>query len=79
MIADYEVLAADPDLHRAIEDFVGEVNTRRSRVEGIRKYRILARELTVAGGELTPTLKVRRAVVCADNAELIEDMYAESA
>ena len=55
------------------------VNTQRSRAKAIRRYRILPRELTVAGGELTPTLKVKRAAVCAANAELIEDMYAESA
>jgi long-chain acyl-CoA synthetase len=77
-VADYEVLAADPDLRQEIDVLVAEVNARRSRVEGIRKHRILAQELTVAAGELTPTLKVKRAVVCEANRELIEDMYAEN-
>ena len=63
-VADYEVLVADPDLREEIDLLVTEVNARRSRVEGIRKHRILAHELTVAAGELTPTLKVKRAVVC---------------
>jgi long-chain acyl-CoA synthetase len=74
---DFELLAADPDLRIEIDALVAEVNARRSRVEGIRKYRILAHELTVAAGELTPTLKVKRAVVCENHRELIEAMYAE--
>jgi long-chain acyl-CoA synthetase len=53
------------------------VNARRSRVEGIRKHKVLAHELTIADGELTPTLKIKRAVVCAVHGELIDDMYAE--
>ncbi len=78
-VAGYEELAADPDLREEIDAFVAEVNARRSRVEGIRKHRILAHELTVAAGELTPTLKVRRAAVCLGNVDLIEQMYAEDA
>ena len=76
-VADYEVLTSDPDLRAEIDAVVAAVNARRSRVEGIRKHRILAHELTVAAGELTPTLKVKRSVVCQLNNDLIEDMYAE--
>jgi len=77
-VADYENLAGDPDLRDEIDTLVAQVNARRSRVEGIRKHRILAHELTVAAGELTPTLKVKRAVVCETNRDLIEEMYAET-
>jgi long-chain acyl-CoA synthetase len=76
-VADYEALAGDPDLRTEIDAFVAVINGRRSRVEGIRKHRILAHELTVAAGELTPTLKVKRSAVCQRNADLIDDMYAE--
>jgi len=76
-VADYEELTADPDLREEIDSLVAAVNARRSRVEGIRKHRILTHEFTIAAGELTPTLKVKRAVVCQVHAELIDEMYAE--
>ncbi len=76
-VANFEALASDPDLRDEVDALVALVNARRSRAEGIRKHRILAHELTVAAGELTPTLKVKRSVVCQLNADLIEDMYAE--
>jgi long-chain acyl-CoA synthetase len=76
-VADYEVLAGDPDLHDEIDRIVERVNRRRSRVENIRKFRLLPHELTVADGEMTPTLKVKRAVVAEHYRDLIDDMYAE--
>ena len=76
-IANYEALAVDPDLRAEIDRVVEQVNAKRSRVEHVRKYRILAHELTIAAGEMTPTLKVKRAVVNETYAELIDKMYAE--
>ena len=76
-VADYEVLVGDPDLHDEIDRIIAGVNGKRSRVENIRKFRLLPHELTVAAGEMTPTLKVKRAVVSDHYRELINDMYAD--
>jgi long-chain acyl-CoA synthetase len=46
-----------------------------ARFEQIKKFTLLPKELTVEGGEITPTLKVRRRAVEARHAELIEAMY----
>lgn len=72
-------LFEDEGLHAALDEAVERVNGAHSHAEGIRRWRLLPHDLTVVAGELTPTLKVRREVVTAEFAELIEEMYAEQA
>jgi long-chain acyl-CoA synthetase len=72
-----EALVEDEGLRTAVDDAVARVNDLHSHAEGIRHWQLLHHDLTVADGELTPTLKVRREVVTSGNAELIEEMYAE--
>jgi long-chain acyl-CoA synthetase len=76
-LVELEALAGDPDLLQVVQTAVDEVNQRWSHAEGIRKFRVLAHDLTVADGELTPTLKVRRNVVCDTYAEIIDELYAD--
>ena len=75
---DPHALAADPrlrqHLHEAIER---EVNPRLARFETIKRFAVLAEDFTIAGGELTPSMKVRRQVVEARHKDLIESLYAE--
>jgi long-chain acyl-CoA synthetase len=71
-----EMLATHPLADREIAGAVDRLNAERAPAERIKAWRILPRELTVAGGELTPTLKVKRAVVMATFNDLIEEMYA---
>lgn len=74
--SDVEALVDDPVLHDAIAAAVERVNATHSHAEGIRRWRILPHDLTMAGDELTPTLKVRRHIVTQRWTDLIEEMYS---
>jgi len=70
-----EVLLSE-QLDAAIQSAVDEANLSVSRAESIRKFVVLGRDLTIDSGELTATLKVRRAVVEQAYAPQIEHIYA---
>jgi len=61
----------------AIQLTVDETNIRLARVEQVKKFAILPRELSIDDGELTGTLKVKRGVVAEHFASDIEAMYSE--
>jgi long-chain acyl-CoA synthetase len=71
-----EVLATHPAVERHVAQAVERLNADHAPAERIKAWRILPRDLTVAGGELTPTLKVKRAVVVERFGEQVEEMYA---
>ena len=55
---------------------VGQVNAHLNRWETVKVFRILPREFSVEGGELTPSLKIKRASVVKHFADVIEEIYA---
>ncbi|MGH3440581.1 MAG: AMP-dependent synthetase/ligase [Nitriliruptorales bacterium] len=65
----------DPDLRAEIEGAIANANKSVSRAESIREFRILPEDFTIEGGELTPTLKVKRRVVADKYAHVIDDIY----
>jgi long-chain acyl-CoA synthetase len=69
-------LAKSPEIRRQIEAQREKINERFARVEQVKKVAILPHDLTQEGGELTPTLKVKRAVVTAKHEREIEALYA---
>jgi long-chain acyl-CoA synthetase len=69
-------LVDDPDLRREIGQAVDDANLAVSRAEQIREFRILPVDFTEAGGEMTPTMKVKRSVVAEKYASDIASIYA---
>ncbi len=70
-------LIGHPKILQIYEDLVAAVNGGLARYEQIKKFRLLPTPLSIEGGQLTPTLKVKRRVIETQFAELIEDLYAE--
>jgi long-chain acyl-CoA synthetase len=71
-------LVNDADLRAEIEGAVADANKAVSRAEQIREFRILSVDFTEAGGELTPTMKVKRAVVAKTFATEIASIYSST-
>jgi long-chain acyl-CoA synthetase len=71
-----EQLAANPDVKASIMAHVDQINQKFARVEQVKKIAILPEDLSQENGELTPTLKVKRAVVTQKHDEEIEQLYA---
>jgi len=73
---DPAALAANPDVKADIEAHVEKINQNFARVEQVKKIAILSQDLSQENGELTPTLKVKRAVVAQKHEGEIEQLYA---
>ena len=71
----YKSLAQLPEMRALIQGVVDEVNTRFARVENIRRFVILEKELDHDDGELTATQKVRRSIIETKFARELEQIY----
>jgi len=68
-------LATDPDLVAEIQAAVDDANNAVSKAEAIRKFTVLTRDWTEEGGQLTPSLKLKRNVVMREAREDIAGLY----
>jgi long-chain acyl-CoA synthetase len=68
-------LAVDSQLLSVIQTAVDEANKAVSKAESIRKFRILTTDFTIAGGQLTAKLSVKRHVIAQEFASEIEALY----
>ncbi|MCM3884812.1 long-chain fatty acid--CoA ligase [Frankia sp. R82] len=73
--ADLASLVDDPDLRAEVQGSVDAANRTVSRAESVRRFVILPDDFTVEGGELTPSLKVRRSLVLERYADAVESLY----
>jgi len=70
-----EDLVDDADLRAEIETAVEDANKAVSKAESIRKFRVLTDEWTEEGGQLTPSLKLKRNVVMRENKDDVAALY----
>ena len=67
---------SDPEILAAVQEAVDHANLLVSKAESIRSFAILPVEWTVEGGQLTPSLKLKRSVVMKEFAGEVEKIYA---
>ena len=68
-------LAHDADLRAEVEAAIEEANKAVSKAESIRKFVILEDDWTEEGGQLTPSLKLKRSVVMRECRDEIAGLY----
>ena len=69
-------LTQDPDLVAAIQVAVDDANKAVSHAEAIKKFAILPVDWTEEGGQITPSLKLKRGVVMQEFATEVEALYS---
>jgi long-chain acyl-CoA synthetase len=72
---DLAALAASDEVRELIQGVLDEANAGYAPAERIRRFAVLDHAMTVEDGELTPSLKVRRAAVAERYAELVDALY----
>ncbi|MEV4377709.1 AMP-dependent synthetase/ligase [Streptosporangium sp. NPDC049644] len=73
--ADLAALSSDPAIVAEVQKAVDNANKFVSRAEQIKKFTVLDVDISEESGHLTPTLKVKRAVVMRDFAKQVESLY----
>ncbi|MGD1058742.1 MAG: long-chain fatty acid--CoA ligase [Solirubrobacteraceae bacterium] len=73
---DIPSLSREPAVHAMIQQEIDRANTKYAQVEQVKKFVVLDHDLSQPTGELTPTLKVKRAVVNEKYADLFDGLYS---
>jgi long-chain acyl-CoA synthetase len=72
---DVRAMASDPRVREVLQKEVDEANSRFARIEQVKKFTVLENDLSQEAGELTPTMKVKRAVVEKRYADTFSALY----
>ncbi|WP_149360669.1 AMP-dependent synthetase/ligase [Lolliginicoccus suaedae] len=73
--SDIAGLIEDAELRAEIDSAIAEGNKAVSKAESVRAYRIVPLDWTVEDGQLTPSMKLKRAIVAKEHAADIEALY----
>lgn len=74
---DLDDLVMNEAIESLLRERMAEINGHLASYESIKKFVLLPRDFSIDGGELTPTLKLRRTVIYEKYKDRIERLYAE--
>ncbi len=75
---DVEELVANEKVRAVFAERIAQLNSKLPSYETIKKFAVLPREFSIEGGELTPTLKLKRKVIYEKYRERIEALYDQN-
>jgi long-chain acyl-CoA synthetase len=75
LFSEYAELIKNQKIIMLTQHAVDEINSKLAQFETIKKFMVLPNEFTVASGELTPSLKVKRRVIEERYASQIQTLY----
>lgn len=75
---DLDDLVMHEPIRKLFEQRVADINGKLARYESIKKFALIPRDFSIEGGELTPTLKLKRKVIYEKYKDKIEGMYGEN-
>ncbi len=73
----HEELVKHPKIHETVRKRIEEKNKQLPSYETIKRFAILHQDFTIEGGELTPTLKVKRKLVTERYKDILDSLYNE--
>lgn len=71
-----EDLVEKKQIYELLDKELGEFQKKLANYERIRKFKVLDRPFSIEGGEMTPSLKIKRKVIEERYGDLIDDMYS---
>ncbi len=72
-----EKLIANETVNKRLQKEINRFNDGFGQWEKIKEYRLLPAEMSIEGGELTPTLKLKRKKILAKYSDLFDSIYAD--
>ncbi|HEY1021336.1 MAG TPA: long-chain fatty acid--CoA ligase, partial [Flavisolibacter sp.] len=71
-----ESLLNNPQVQHHYKEIINDVNKNFNNVEQVKKFELLSCEWSIEGGELTPTLKLKRKVIMEKYGDVVNRIYA---
>jgi long-chain acyl-CoA synthetase len=74
---DTNAMLESSEVHALFDELLEKINRGAPSYQTLKKFCLVPRDFTIAAGELTPTLKVKRSVIEKKYGHLIDTMYEQ--